>query len=219
MNTRKTLKLTDEFAAQYDSHIEKGLWKGPQVLYEELKDYLQPKNKLLDIGIGTGLASIPFYKFGLDIYGIDGSLEMIKLCKAKNFTKELIFTDITNPDFSLPAVSFDFAISNAVLHMIGDISAIIKRVTKQLKPGGHLCFTTIPYGYINDEEYLETVHQGVYYNHKKEIDLFVFRHTNSYIKYVLKENKLQLTKNQIFLAFKDYQEKRDVFFEYFHAVK
>jgi len=219
MNSKQTIKLTNEFALQYDEHVEKGLWKGPEVLFNELKEYIRPNDKLLDIGIGTGLASLPFYKAGLNIYGIDGSSEMIKLCRHKNFVKQLIQTDITQPEFNLPNANFDFAISNAVFHLIGDILLVISKVAKQLKIGGHLCFTTIPYGYSDDKEYLETIHQGVYYNHKKESDLFVFQHTNSHINYVLEENRLQLIKNQIFLAFTDFQEKRDVFFEYFHTIK
>ena len=114
MDLRQTIKLTDDFAPQYDKHVEKGLWKGPEVLFSVLKEYIRPKDKLLDIGIGTGLASLPFYRARLDVYGIDGSLEMIKLCRKKNFAKQLIQTDISHPDFKLPKVNFDFIISNAV---------------------------------------------------------------------------------------------------------
>ena len=39
------------------------------------------QDRLLDIGIGTGLGSLPFAKTGLEIFGIDGSGEMLKCLK------------------------------------------------------------------------------------------------------------------------------------------
>ncbi|NJO89032.1 MAG: class I SAM-dependent methyltransferase [Chloroflexia bacterium] len=89
MNSKQTIKLTNEFASQYDEHVTKGLWKAPEVLFNELKEFIKPNDKLLDIGIGTGLASIPFHNEGIEIYGVDGSDEMIKLCKKKNLAKHL----------------------------------------------------------------------------------------------------------------------------------
>ncbi len=219
MNSEQTIKLTNEFAAKYDKHVTKGLWKGPEVLFNELKKFIKPNDKLLDIGIGTGLASVPFKNAGIEIYGIDGSAEMIKMCKEKNLAKRLIQSDITQSDFELPNIQFDFIISNAVFHMIGDFFHIIKKAAQHLKTNGHLCFTVIPFNKKDKTLYNKSTRQGIYYNHKKEIDLYVFHHTISYIYYVLKENKLQLISNQVFLAFKDFHEKQDVFFEYYHAIK
>jgi predicted TPR repeat methyltransferase len=48
-----------------------------------------PQDRLLDIGIGTGLGSMPFAKTGLEIFGIDGSVEMLKICKSKEFATDL----------------------------------------------------------------------------------------------------------------------------------
>jgi len=45
-------------------------------------EYVNPQDRLLDIGLGTGLGSLPFAKTGLEIFGIDGSGEMLKICKS-----------------------------------------------------------------------------------------------------------------------------------------
>ncbi|NJO89031.1 MAG: class I SAM-dependent methyltransferase [Chloroflexia bacterium] len=137
----------------------------------------------------------------------------------KKSCKTLIHSDITQSDFELPDIQFDLTISNAVFHMIGDFFHIIKKATQHLKTNGHLCFTVIPFDKTDEKHFKKSTRQGIYYNHKKEIDLYVFRHTISYIYYVLKENKLQLISNQVFLAFTDFHEKRDVFFEFYHAIK
>ncbi|MDF1550516.1 MAG: class I SAM-dependent methyltransferase [Bacteroidales bacterium] len=140
-----TLNLTNDFAKQYDQHVSSGQWVGPDLFFKILQPFVKKGDRLLDIGIGTGLASLPFYKAGLKIYGIDGSEEMLKICHSKNIAEALIQTDISKSDLEFPDVQFDFIISHGVFHMVGDISHIIQKSAKRLKPEGFLCFTVIPY--------------------------------------------------------------------------
>lgn len=218
-NSNQTLKLTNDFAKQYDQHVLSCNWTGPEVLFKLLQPFVKQGDTLLDIGIGTGLASIPFYNAGLKVYGIDGSEEMLTICKSKNIAEKLIQTNICEYDFEIPNVQFDCIISHGVFHMVEDISHIIETATRHLKPEGLICFTVIPYNSDEENEFVETSIPGVYSFLNQKINLLVFRHNISYIHHVLKLHKLQLIKHQIFLAFNDIRENRKVFFEYYLAKK
>ena len=71
--------ISREFAEGYDKQSLKYGWLGPEILFGLSYEYLNPGNTMLDIGIGTGLSSIPFHKAGLKIFGVDRSDEMLKI--------------------------------------------------------------------------------------------------------------------------------------------
>lgn len=50
----------------------------PVILHGMLTEHLKPRQRLLDLGIGTGLSALPFRQAGLEVNGIDGSEEMLK---------------------------------------------------------------------------------------------------------------------------------------------
>jgi ubiquinone/menaquinone biosynthesis C-methylase UbiE len=52
-------------------------------------EYIKSGDALLDLGMGTGLSSVLFVKAGLNITGLDGSLEMLKECQKKDSQKKL----------------------------------------------------------------------------------------------------------------------------------
>jgi len=55
-----------------------------------------PSEKLLDIGIGTGLASIHFSDVGLWVYGLDVSQEMLAACGRNHSQKH--WNDVIYPE-------------------------------------------------------------------------------------------------------------------------
>ncbi|MBD3158507.1 MAG: methyltransferase domain-containing protein [Candidatus Lokiarchaeota archaeon] len=67
---------------------------------QALLDYAEPDMHLLDIGIGTGEAALPFLKKGLRVTGIDISQRALELCRAK-FSNE----EIPESQFDLREVS------------------------------------------------------------------------------------------------------------------
>jgi hypothetical protein len=66
MNKSDSITVHDEQAAEYDQQVREYRWFGPE-----------------------GLGSMPFAKTGLEIFGIDGSVEMLKICKSKEFATDL----------------------------------------------------------------------------------------------------------------------------------
>ncbi|ETR65450.1 MAG: hypothetical protein OMM_14228 [Candidatus Magnetoglobus multicellularis str. Araruama] len=83
-----------EFAHQYDKEVKVYNSYIHDVIFGMTFEFVSAKERLLDIGIGTGLASVQFSKVGLDVYGIDDSQEMLNACQSKSFIKELKLCDI-----------------------------------------------------------------------------------------------------------------------------
>lgn len=89
MKSINSISVHDEEAARYDQQVREYKCFAHDVLFGMCFEYVHPHDRLLDVGIGTGLASLPFAKMGLEILGLDGSTEMLKVCKSKGFANEL----------------------------------------------------------------------------------------------------------------------------------
>ncbi|KAK6505752.1 hypothetical protein TWF481_007644 [Arthrobotrys musiformis] len=103
------------------------------------------KPKLLDLGTGTGLLSLPLSPYTSTILSIDPSPTMIshltsKLPKETNITP--LCALISSPsDPILNSQKFDIIVSNLVLHHVPDIKQFINLTNGLLNPGGVICLT------------------------------------------------------------------------------
>jgi len=73
----------DRYADDYDSLAMQYEYHTNEIIFGMVFEYVNSGDKLLDLGIGTGLSSILFQKAGLDIYGLDISEKMLKICKKR----------------------------------------------------------------------------------------------------------------------------------------
>ena len=79
----KYLEEAEKYARHYDLGAVEQSYYGPELLFGLMYEYLQVKDRVLDIAIGTGLDAVLFKKAGARITGVDGAAEMIKICKEK----------------------------------------------------------------------------------------------------------------------------------------
>lgn len=109
---------------------------------------VKPGQIILDLATGTGLVAIPAAKaigpFG-SVIGVDISKGMLAQAKDKILAEavdnlELIEADVESIDFN--SEQFDVIFCCSALVYISDISAIVKKIYRWLKPGGCLAFTT-----------------------------------------------------------------------------
>lgn len=161
MYTKNTVHLTNEFAKGYYSYIADKKWSGPTVIFDLLKPFIKKNDSLLDLGIGTGLASVPFKKEGLAIDGIDSSVEMITIRDVKQIAKQIFLSDLDNNEFFFPNMEFDHIISNAFFHFVFNPEKIFSNVSLRLTKDGLFCFTTMHSGLGNDGEYFDTEIVGI----------------------------------------------------------
>jgi len=219
MSSEDTVKLTNEFAPGYDVYVSDKTWKGPEIIFDLLSPYLHKDDLLMDLGMGTGLASIAFKNAGLRIYGMDGAEEMIKQCKKKNIAEEIFLSDLASANFHFPDIIFNQVISNAVFHMIGDLGQIFKETSKHLKYKGYFCFTIFPFDELKHQDFIETVIPGIFSKTNNENGPVVFRHTHEYIERTLESNHLNLVSNKVFIGFQDKMEKNEILFQVFLSQK
>jgi ubiquinone/menaquinone biosynthesis C-methylase UbiE len=101
----------------------------------------QPIRSLLDLGTGTGRM---LELFGPDLergLGVDLSLDMLALARARLDRAELKNCSVRHGDIydlGLPRDSFDVVIIHQVLHFLDDSARAIREAARVLRPGGRL---------------------------------------------------------------------------------
>ena len=104
---------------------------------EELVNLLAPKprERILDLGCGTGQLTAEIAKSDAEVMGIDSSAEMISQARSNYPTLRFELADATRFRAAEP---FDAVFSNAALHWIKDAGAAAATIAAALKPGGRL---------------------------------------------------------------------------------
>ena len=140
MNSEKNLFFKKEFVEKYDDAIKKQKWYGAEILFGMIYEFLKANDKILDIGIGTGLSATAFHKVGLEIYGLDYSEEMLEACKQKNIAVDLLQFDLNNTPLPYQTNYFDHVSANAVLYFIPKLDALFSEISRILKKAGIWAF-------------------------------------------------------------------------------
>jgi len=135
-------KVYREMAATYDEAAAATEWKGPSLVFGFMADLIRPGQTILDIGIGTGLGSEPFFRAGLRISGMDISSSMIEVCRKKEIAARLVCHDLTQFPYPFADGSFDHVISTGVFHFFPDLDLIFHEVARILPDGGRFAFVT-----------------------------------------------------------------------------
>ena len=154
-----SIQVHDYGAEDYDQSAAAYEWHGHEIIFGLCYDYLQPHTRLLDIGIGTGLSSEFYAQVGLDITGLDGSLEMLKQCRKKKFAHTLIQHDLTKTPWPVASSSFDVVLSVGVFHFINDLQSILKEISRVTRPGGILAFQFLDPNDLRDKQHREPVRE------------------------------------------------------------
>jgi ubiquinone/menaquinone biosynthesis C-methylase UbiE len=213
MNSNKNVTITREFAAGYDNQGREYGWFSPEILFGLSYEYIKPGQTLLDIGIGTGLSSELFHKAGLHIYGIDGSEEMLDMCKSKNITVELKQHDLLEIPLPYPNASFHHVMVNGVFHLLGDIEPLLGETARLIEDGGIFGFTYDEQKPGEPDGYVDSGIEGISEKINEKSGVKSFRHGDGYIAALLKTNGFVLLKKLEFLAFRASPWDKEKFFQ------
>lgn len=174
-----------ENADNYDNEVREYKSYGHDVIFGMSYEYVKPNEKILDLGIGTGLASIQFSSIGLKVYGLDFSEEMLNVCRNKGFAEELKLHNLSDSIIPYSDNFFHHILSCGVFHFIGELDNIFSEAARIMKQDGIFAFTISPN--INKEDYVsEMTAWGVP----------IYKHSPNYIKRLLDENRMTLLKEQ-----------------------
>jgi ubiquinone/menaquinone biosynthesis C-methylase UbiE len=170
----------DKFAKEYDVQIRTYNCYISDVLFGLSYEFIKKGESILDVGIGTGISSRLFYSNGLQVFGMDGSPEMLKICEQKEFAQELIEQDILTFPWPYQDDKFNHVICCGVFHFIGDLNMIFEEISRIQKTEGIFAFTVM--NEIDDQPGLE--------NYEKRIEdgLNIFSHNESYVNNLLIHN-------------------------------
>lgn len=174
-----------ENASQYDEQVKEYDSYGHDVMFGMSYEYVKPHEKILDLGIGTGLASIHFSKIGLKVYGLDISDEMLNKCRIKSFAEELKLHNLS--DNRIPYIDgyFNHIICCGVFHFLSDLGNLFSEVARIIKEGGIFAFTIAP-----DLTVAEYTKQMTSWG------VPIYKHSPNYIKRLLDTYGMRLLKEQ-----------------------
>ncbi len=139
----------EAWAQSYDERTASFNWSAPQFLLEAVVRYAPPKGflRVLDVGVGTGQASVSYLEVGATVTGLDVSPSMLRQAKA-NYPQfhALIEHDFNRPfaEAGLSTQSFDIVLSCGALHFASDLAQTLSELKWVIAPGGLLAFTYIP---------------------------------------------------------------------------
>ena len=204
----ENLKLADEFASDYDNTITGDNWLGPEILFMQLKEFLQPKSKILDLGIGTGVSSLLFKDEGHLITGIDGSENMLKICKDKNIAENLVLHDLEKVPLPLKDNSFDAVISNGVFHLLHPVSPLFKETERVLISGGYFAFTFEKTTGLENSSEIEA---GIW-EKKTKTGVLTYKHSLEYVFRILGQNNFTPILQAEFLAYVSQELQKEFYF-------
>lgn len=216
MKTNSTIIQDHQSASGYDDQARKTNWFGPEVVFGLAYEFVNPRDSLLDLGIGSGLSSFLFHRAGLQIFGLDGSAEVLEVCRAKGFAAELKEHDLR--ELPLPYLSgfCDHVVSIAVLNSFKDLGPLFAEIARLMKPGGIFAFTVEEQKPGQEDSYainrVEVAEQP-----KEETAVLLYRHSEATIIGWLGRNDFEPLKSLEFVAFRYPAENKDVFFRAYVA--
>ncbi|WP_438646635.1 class I SAM-dependent methyltransferase [Robertmurraya kyonggiensis] len=102
---------------------------------QNLIELLEPKSgeRILDLGCGTGDLANQLFENGVNVVGVDNSVNMVELAKNKYPQIKFIALDAKNLAFD---GEFDAVFSNATLHWVKQPIQALQGIYHSLKPGG-----------------------------------------------------------------------------------
>jgi 2-polyprenyl-3-methyl-5-hydroxy-6-metoxy-1,4-benzoquinol methylase len=143
--------LRDRFSAwaqSYDDRTANFRWIAPQFLLEAVMRYAPPTAlmRVLDVGVGTGKASIPYLEAGARVTGLDLSSQMLRQAQA-NYPQfqALLEHNFDRPfaEVGLQDQQFEVILSCGALHFAKNLAQTLAELRAMLTPDGVLAFTYI----------------------------------------------------------------------------
>jgi SAM-dependent methyltransferase len=138
----------------------------PSELYDALlaRAGLQPGDRVLEVGAGTGIATEQLRGRGLEVTGVELGKDLASFSQAKFAGDPGVEVIHANFETWTPTRSFDAVVSATAWHWI-DPQVRYQRAWSALRPGGHLCFWAAVHTFAGDDDplfdELQEIHETI----------------------------------------------------------
>ncbi len=134
-------KLFDQYAANFDDHLAKGLdYRVPGLLLAAVEAHLTKPAVILDLGCGTGLAGETFKSKASHLVGVDLSAKMLAIAEKKQIYQALIESELT-AYLGDSIERYDLILAADVLVYFGELEPLFREVKARLAEGGLFAFS------------------------------------------------------------------------------
>ncbi|MFA9459902.1 class I SAM-dependent methyltransferase [Thiohalorhabdus methylotrophus] len=139
MDLSSVEKAYKRLAGTYDTFFGAIFQPGRKAVLEHID--LNPGEKVLEMGVGTGL-SLPLYPRDVDIYGIDISEPMLEKARQKKVSEHLenvkLLEVMDAEETTFEDDSFDVVVAAYVVTTVPDPARCIDEMRRVCKPDGEL---------------------------------------------------------------------------------
>lgn len=116
-----------------------------EIKLRKTREYLRPDMEVLEFGCGTGGTAIAHAPFVGHIRAIDFSENMLSIARSKakaQGTTNVTFERADITGLEVADGTYDVVLGLSILHLMTDRHAVIAKVFRMLKPGGHFVSST-----------------------------------------------------------------------------
>jgi predicted TPR repeat methyltransferase len=174
-----------------------------------MHEHLEQGHELLDLGIGTGLSTVPFARAGLVVCGLDGSQKMLNQCAAKGIAAELKKHDICSGPIPFDDDSFDHVVASGLFHLIGELGDVFSEVARVMRGSGAFGFSLeVLQPDLTSEGNLLT--DGLLEIKNEVSGVVAYLHSHNLIKGLLEKTGFRITKTLDYVAYRktDWADER-----------
>ena len=157
--TAQSRAAHDSSAAGYDEAARAAGWF-PEAVFGLCFDRLRPGQRVLALGIGTGLCAAPFAAHRLTVWGLDESPGMLAVCRARGVAERLVEHDLDVRPWPFGAEAVTHVLASGVAHFLRELEPFMAECRRVMSDDGVLAVTTrLPSADLIDVE--ELVFGGV----------------------------------------------------------
>lgn len=129
----------DKRAEVFDDQVQKIYKNAYKKTIKRSRQFLRKEDRILEIGCGTGIVTLPLASCVKEVTAIDASAQMLAAAWEKAETEEknnIEFQQVSFKKFQAEKESFDAVTAFNVLHYMKDREKALDRIYDMLKPGG-----------------------------------------------------------------------------------
>jgi len=136
-------KFWDKAANKYAASPVKDIPSYEDTL-DRTRHYLQPSDRLLEIGCGTGTTALTLSASIQEVIATDISEQMLSIAESKREDQGItnvsfVHAEVTRP---LAAAPFDAICAFSILHLVDDLQETLTHMHSLIKPGGYVISKT-----------------------------------------------------------------------------